>query len=89
VGGGGIAVGSLILLVYSMGIVPLYPFFRRIFFLSPLMLFINTLLVTASGIAVTIIGRTRSATAWAALGSFTVPQATLQQQLKASGVSLS
>ena len=89
VGAGGIAVTSLILFVYSLGIIPLYPFFRRIFFLSPLMLTLNTLLVIASGIAVTVIGRNNSATAWAALGNFVVPEATLQQQLKASGVSLS
>jgi hypothetical protein len=81
-------VTGLILFIYSLGIIPLYSFFRRIFFLSPLMLFLNTLLVFASGIAVTVIGRNNSATAWAALGSFVVPKATLQQQLAASGVSL-
>ncbi|WVQ95151.1 hypothetical protein IAU59_002245 [Kwoniella sp. CBS 9459] len=88
VGAGGIAVGTLILLLYSLHLVPLRPFMRKIFFLSPLMLLINTVLVLAAGIAVDVLARTGTTTAVAYIGNTRLPDSVFQAQAKASGVPL-
>lgn len=88
VGAGGIAVGSLILLLYSMHLAPVTNFSRKTFFLSPLMLLINTLLVFAAGIAVTVIGRKGEAAVEGYVQGVKVPDATLQGLVRAGGVPL-
>ncbi|OCF40127.1 hypothetical protein I317_06078 [Kwoniella heveanensis CBS 569] len=88
VGAGGIAVGTLILLVYSLHVFPVTSFQRKIFFLSPLMLFINTLLLIAGGIAVVVLARTGTTTAVAYLGTQRLPDSIVRAQAKAAGVPL-
>jgi hypothetical protein len=63
-------------------------FARKIFFLSPLMLAINIVLILASGIAVTYLGRHGVASAAAYLGTARIPDAVLQAQIKKSGLPL-
>ncbi|WWC60763.1 uncharacterized protein I303_103339 [Kwoniella dejecticola CBS 10117] len=88
VGAGGIAVGTLILFMYSLRILPMTQFIRRIFFLSPLMLAINTLLLTASGIAVTYLGRHGTTSIAAFVGTQQLPESVVRAQAKAQGVPL-
>jgi hypothetical protein len=52
------------------------------------MLVLNSLLSLAAGLAVTIIGKTKSASVVAYLKGFKIPEATLQASLKAQGVHL-
>ncbi|WWC69119.1 uncharacterized protein I206_103055 [Kwoniella pini CBS 10737] len=88
VGAGGIAVGTLILFLHSLRILPMTRFLRKIFFLSPLMLVINTLLVAASGIAVTYIGRHGTTSIAAFIGTNQLPESVVRAQAKAQGVPL-
>jgi len=52
------------------------------------MLAINILLIFASGIAVTYLGRTGVASAAAYLGAVRIPDSVLQAQIKAGGIPL-
>lgn len=78
----------MILFLYSLHLQPVPDFSRKIFFLSPLMLAINILLIFASGIAVTYLGRTGVASAAAYLGAVRIPDSVLQAQIKAGGIPL-
>ncbi|WVF67470.1 hypothetical protein IAT40_002226 [Kwoniella sp. CBS 6097] len=88
VGAGGIAVGTLILLLHSLHLVPMSSFIRKIFFLSPLMLLINTILLFAAGIAVIVLARTGTTTAVAFIGAQRLPDSIVRAQSKASGIPL-
>ncbi|WVW82703.1 hypothetical protein I302_104714 [Kwoniella bestiolae CBS 10118] len=88
VGAGGIAVGTLILFIHSLRLLPMTRFIRKIFFLSPLMLLLNTLLLIASGIAVTVLGRKGTASVEAYLGTTKLPEAVIRAQAKAQGAHL-
>jgi hypothetical protein len=81
-------VGTLILFIHSLHILPVTPFQRKIFFLSPLMLLINALLSFASGIAVTYLARHGTTTAVAYLGTTRIPDQIFRAQAKAAGVPL-
>jgi hypothetical protein len=52
------------------------------------MLLLNYILIIASGIAVTYLGRTGTATATAYLGTAKIPDAVLQAQIAKSGLPL-
>ncbi|WWC89720.1 uncharacterized protein L201_004645 [Kwoniella dendrophila CBS 6074] len=88
VGAGGIAVGTLILFFYSLRILPMTRFIRKIFFLSPLMLLINTVLLFASAIAVTYLGRHGTTSIEAFIGNNKLPESVVRAQAKAQGVPL-
>jgi hypothetical protein len=76
------------LFLHSLELAPVPKFVRKIFFLSPLMLLINFILVIASGIAVTYLGRTGTASAAAYLGTARIPDSVLQAQIARSGIPL-
>jgi hypothetical protein len=63
-------------------------FARKIFFLSPLMLLINNILILAAGIAVNYIARTGVTEAHAYVGGRMIPDSLTAAQAKASGVPL-
>ncbi|WWD09766.1 hypothetical protein V865_007894 [Kwoniella europaea PYCC6329] len=88
VGAGGIAVGTLILFIHSLRLVPMTKFIRRIFFLSPLMLALNTLLLISSGIAVTYLGRQGTTSVEAFIGSTKLPESVIRAQAQAQGTHL-
>ena len=78
----------MILFLYSLHLQPVPSFSRKVFFLSPLLLAINIVLILASGIAVTYLGRHGVASAVAYLGTVKIPDSVLQAQIKAGGVPL-
>jgi hypothetical protein len=71
-------VGSLILFLYSLHLQPVDRFSRKIFFLSPLLLTLNSLLMFGAAIPVTIFGRNRSAVVKGFIGSVQLPDATIK-----------
>lgn len=71
-------VGSLILFLYSLHLQPVDRFSRKIFFLSPLMLALNTLLMFAAAFPVTVFGRNNSATVKGYIGNTQLPDSVIK-----------
>jgi len=63
-------------------------FMRKIFFLTPMFLFLNTLLAIGSAIAISLAARNGRISVYATLGSTRLPTAVFDSQAKALGLSV-
>jgi hypothetical protein len=63
-------------------------FLRKIFFLTPLLLLLNTLLAFASAVAITYAARNGRLSVYATLGKTRLPTAAFDAQAKALGLSV-
>jgi len=84
----GILVNALILFVHNFHIIPMSKFQRKIFFLTPLLLLLNTLLAIGSAVAVTYVGRNGRITAYLTLHGVHLPQSVFDSQASALGLAV-